>query len=717
MVFTKTLTLEVDLGDPSPPTTVQPELSTSSVTTTLSEKPVSTPAEDEPGIVTRVTTRDTINTRTRTKTVPADTEPTSTSLPEKGETTTPTETVPQVTEQPTAPPPTTVPAKSTSVSSKSVGTSPISTDLGNDKPTTTTGFPLPTKTVDPDLLADNIKRAIKLNKNFAKTETGERCDPDVLLACQGTAGREIIQCEKGTYQSAHKCTQNANCYAVPQTLGSGTLVACLTPEDAAARFDMSVEEFNEEHVYDRIPTTDVSSGIPGLPPSPTASYTSTAVPPSTINIPIPSSSSPIPTDILSRADVAHSIAAYENLLTAAKGYRKALAAISSAASTFGAALEACARCKGAGPNGHGILNAGGLQYLIASNTHILSESLYRGFEVPLLHEIDLYKEKTTENEERFRKEESRRGKELHKREGEYLKLARQKRRNFSAYRTALTDLTHFIDELDKLKYEHYRIAHNLTADTSNRILECAALVVRAEVEIFEKVAQKGWDGAGGGLDDLIARAQDPFAPETGGEDAVNGNGTMFSILPAHSILPSPHSPVMGGVNHDAVTGGGGGGSGAGNGTGRGDGMYHQVGHGNGKFRALSPPARNLYDDEEDERSIFSAAFSNSTIDMVNTGSTTNGGVDDGEGGNGQEVDDGLSPPPEGEITQKLLPPPISPSASSAGWGGPNFGDEDVVPLELNSTAGKYYERRNSEETEVATIRPVDSDQETCDEYD
>lgn len=84
---------------------------------------------------------------------------------------------------------------------------------------------------------------------------------------------------------------------------------------------------------------------------------------------------------------------------------------------------------GTGSNGHGILNASGLQYLIGSNMNILSESLYRGFEVPLSHELDLYKEKAAENEEQYKKEEARRGKELRKRESEYLKLARQKRRS------------------------------------------------------------------------------------------------------------------------------------------------------------------------------------------------------------------------------------------------------------------------------------------------
>lgn len=85
--------------------------------------------------------------------------------------------------------------------------------------------------------------------------------------------------------------------------------------------------------------------------------------------------------------------------------------------------------KGTGANGHGILNASGLQYLIGSNMHILSEVLYRGFEAPLLHELDIYKEKTTENEEGYKKEEAKRSTELRKRESEYWQLARQRRRS------------------------------------------------------------------------------------------------------------------------------------------------------------------------------------------------------------------------------------------------------------------------------------------------
>ncbi|KAH8153623.1 uncharacterized protein LAJ45_02436 [Morchella importuna] len=278
------------------------------------------------------------------------------------------------------------------------------------------------------------------------------------------------------------------------------------------------------------PSTTNLHGLPPIPPSPTHSFASTAFPTASINLPPPPPPL-LPKNFLSRSDVAASILAYQGLLDAAKVYRKAMAAVAAAASSFGAALESCAKCKGAGDTAEGLMNAGGLQYLIASNTHILSESLYRGFEVPLLHELDSYKQKNNENEEQYKKEANEKSKELRKREQDHLKLARQRKRNLSSFRTALVDLTRQIDELDNLKYGHYRSALALSQETSSRILDSSALVVRAEIEIFEKIAQKGWDSSGG-LDDLISRSADPFAPEPG--SGPNGEGEIFSILPSHS---------------------------------------------------------------------------------------------------------------------------------------------------------------------------------------
>jgi len=285
---------------------------------------------------------------------------------------------------------------------------------------------------------------------------------------------------------------------------------------------------------------------------------------------------------------------------------------------------------------------------------------------------------------------------------------------FSSYRSALTDLTQFIDELDQLKYEHWHVAHTLATDASNRVIDCAALVVRAEVEIFEKVAQKGWDGAGGGLDDLIARAQDPFAPEACGDDAGNGAGALFSILPAHSILPSPHSPVMHSVGGTITAN-------SGIVVPNQDGTENHLAWGQktGKCRApltdaLSPPTRHLYSDEEDQGSIFSGPFS-STV-ALSGGPTSISTVGAGEGDSQADIES-LKSPPSRASTTKLLPPPMSPSQSSSGWA---HGDDDVQPLELNSPVGLKYQKNENigasgdgedNDVEVATIRALSSDEE------
>lgn len=327
------------------------------------------------------------------------------------------------------------------------------------------------------------------------------------------------------------------------------------------------------------------------------------------------------------------------------------------------------------------MNAGGLQYLIASNTHILSESLYRGFEVPLLHELDSYKEKTAENEERYKNEANEKSKELRRREADHLKLARQRKRSgysplfrqldyfsswtstaaadghedLSAFRSALVDLTRQIDELDNLKYAHYRSALSLAQDTSTRILDSSALVVRAEIEIFEKIAQKGWDSSGG-LDDLISRSADPFAPEAG--NGSNGEGEIFSILPSHSILPSPQGP---GMSRSASTiGGSNGSAGAGGGAGGGEGKYQSL------TGALSHNGDFDEYEDDDVRSIFSGGFSNPGV--LNSG---------GRG--------------------KIGIPPFSPSASSAGWGatgGQKYGstNADIASLALSPLLDEGDER-------------------------
>lgn len=334
------------------------------------------------------------------------------------------------------------------------------------------------------------------------------------------------------------------------------------------------------------PPSPTLSQLPAMPASPTYSYASTAANPlSQYNLPPPPPPQPAHA-VLTKADLEHSQTAYTDLLSSAKSYRLALAALSTAASTFGSALEACARLKearadtllpspshnppgGGGDSGGGappfsmsssfhvapstctadaLLTVAGLQHLIANHQHILSETVYRSFEVPLLHELDKWRGAVDDEEEGYERAIAQQSKEIRRLEKDGLKLHRQqRRRDVAAFRSHLVQLTTKLDGLTTLHGEHARTLLRESQETSVRIVDASCSLVRAEVDIFESLARKGWTG--GGLEDVLEKGVDLFANEdpvavgtrgiTGESHGNNNAGTgggLFSILPPKSIL-------------------------------------------------------------------------------------------------------------------------------------------------------------------------------------
>ncbi|KAH7167506.1 hypothetical protein DER46DRAFT_287281 [Fusarium sp. MPI-SDFR-AT-0072] len=305
------------------------------------------------------------------------------------------------------------------------------------------------------------------------------------------------------------------------------------------------------------PVSPTPSQLPPVPGSPVYSLASTANPLSQYNLPLP----PPPRSshaVLTKADLELSQQAYSDLIASAKGYRLALAALSTAASTFGSALEACARLKEAraepiGPSGTNmtasfttkgsctadtLMSASGVHYLVANHQQILSETVYRSFEVPLLHDLDKWQTVIDDEEETYKQKIKAQSKEIKRLEKEGMKLHKQRRRDVGRFRAHLVELTTKLDGLTTLHADHARTLLRESQETSGRIVEASCSLVRAEVDIFEGLARKGWSG--GGLDDLLEKGQDLFATE---EDIANlgssGSGDtpkLFSILPPKSIL-------------------------------------------------------------------------------------------------------------------------------------------------------------------------------------
>ncbi|KAI1307472.1 hypothetical protein F5Y03DRAFT_352359 [Xylaria venustula] len=318
------------------------------------------------------------------------------------------------------------------------------------------------------------------------------------------------------------------------------------------------------------PHTPSPSRLP-LPGSPTYSYASTANQLSAFNLPMPPPPRPSHT-VLSKADLEQSQLAYSDLLATAKSYRIALATLSTAASAFGCALEACARLKESRadslldiPSGSSalhvpsnnhpakatsctadhLLSASGVHHLIANHQQILSETVYRSFEVPLLHDIDKWRQDIEDADETYQKEVAVKSREIRRLEKDGLKLHKQRRRDLSKFREHLVQLTSKLDGLSALHGDHAQGLLRESQEASAKILDASCSLVRAEVDIFESLARKGWSG--GGLDDLLERGRDLFAADedvvalSGGSASIvggtaNEGAKLFSILPPKSIL-------------------------------------------------------------------------------------------------------------------------------------------------------------------------------------
>ncbi|KAK1574342.1 uncharacterized protein LY79DRAFT_566356 [Colletotrichum navitas] len=321
------------------------------------------------------------------------------------------------------------------------------------------------------------------------------------------------------------------------------------------------------------PSTPTPSQLPPVPSSPVYSLASTANPLSSYHLPLPPPPRPLHA-VLTKSDLELSQAAYSDLIQTAKSYRLALASLSNAASAFGSALESCARLKEAraeslssasqtgaalsasftaGAKGACtadlLLSASGVHHLIANHQQILSETVYRDFEVPLLHEIDKWRQRVEDEEEAYLREVKARNLEIRRLEKEGLKLHKQRRRDVGSFRAHLVDLTTKLDGLTSLHGDHARTLLRESQDTSGRILEASCSLVRAEVDIFESLARKGWSG--GGLDELLEKGADLFASDEVGEYPGLGasaggsaeSAKLFSILPPKSILADAASDV------------------------------------------------------------------------------------------------------------------------------------------------------------------------------
>ncbi|KAI7849608.1 hypothetical protein BDC45DRAFT_539883 [Circinella umbellata] len=250
---------------------------------------------------------------------------------------------------------------------------------------------------------------------------------------------------------------------------------------------------------------------------------------------IQSEPSPPDTELhLSKQDLASSIESCDNLLKAAQVYQDTMKQLSSAAAGFGYALERVARGRGASEAGQGLQAAAGLQFLISNHQQILSDMFNKSLEVPLKENLDHHRKTVEQSQENYEAALKLMSKKIRDTEARNIKNGQKGQRDIRQFRKALQDLTKQVDELDRIKSGYHRHMAEVERRNHHLILSKTATIVRAQVDIYERISNKGL--ADPMLEQMMHQNPDPFCAYSSPTDE---STEIFTVLPSVSLIDYP----------------------------------------------------------------------------------------------------------------------------------------------------------------------------------
>ncbi|KAL1923387.1 uncharacterized protein VTP21DRAFT_8367 [Calcarisporiella thermophila] len=256
---------------------------------------------------------------------------------------------------------------------------------------------------------------------------------------------------------------------------------------------------------------------------PTSSATSYATSELPLDLPI----------VLTRQDLCATQDAYAELLRSARAYRTQMTMLAQTAADFGNALENMARNKGALDYGSGLHAAAGFHFLISNHYQILSDAFNQYFETPLTERFEIYKTEVKQNQNNYDKTMREMSEKIKKTEAKNFKSGRKKQRDLVQFRRALQELTQQVDELEQFKHDHYFQVLSIEQKNFDMILSKTAAIIRGEVDIYERIANKGL--ADQQLEMMITTGFNPFNTYQTSDEYHQ----IFSVLPPVPILSNP----------------------------------------------------------------------------------------------------------------------------------------------------------------------------------
>ncbi|GAA5921656.1 hypothetical protein JCM1841_000897 [Sporobolomyces salmonicolor] len=237
-----------------------------------------------------------------------------------------------------------------------------------------------------------------------------------------------------------------------------------------------------------------------------------------------------PRVIITRADLRDSISAYEQLLATATAYRNALISMSAASTALAGALGECARVKGAGESGEQLLAASGLHYMLSNSGQVLSDTLYRSFEVPLMTAYDSYVSDIAQRHADYEALLTEKTAKIRETEAENMRQGKKKTRDLNQFRQALAKLTEQVAEVEVCKRSYYSEVLASETEMWGHIEHKVSLLLRSTLDLADRLASKATSDPV--IESMLDEHPDPFDSYRLETDEARD---VFTVLPPMNL--------------------------------------------------------------------------------------------------------------------------------------------------------------------------------------
>lgn len=224
--------------------------------------------------------------------------------------------------------------------------------------------------------------------------------------------------------------------------------------------------------------------------------------------------------LVSKEDIKKTESGVKSLADKISKYSQKLNELAQFSTDIAFELEDMARLKGCSDlTADKFVNASGLFHLVSNHDRIISNCCEEVVTKGLNAKVEVLETDFKKEEVEFKKLFKEQSIKLKLQERYNMNLAKRKIRNLISYRDNLSLLQQQLDQLEMLKHDYYQKSYEMVESTCQAVLRDIASLARAQIEISENIARKGWSG--GGLDNLIIDADDPF--NTGNEEENDDN--------------------------------------------------------------------------------------------------------------------------------------------------------------------------------------------------